>query len=160
MRSARFALHSRKQRVDRFDAPLLSGSEITASRVTRDWASMGLSLLVVDDETNFLILIDIVLSREGYQVTAARNAERAVCHLAHEKFDLAILDINMYPMNGVELLAEIKGRSPSTQVVMVTGYPTDHTRDESIKLGAAAFLTKPVDIADLKAVLRHLAGDV
>ncbi len=118
---------------------------------------MGLSLLVVDDEANFLILLDRILSREGYQVTAARNAEQAVGHLARENFDLAILDINMYPMNGIEVLAEIKERSPMTQVVMITGYPTKHTRDESKKLGAAGYLTKPIDMSELKALLRQVA---
>ncbi len=64
----------------------------------------------------------------------------------------------MYPMGGVELLAEIKERSPATQVIMVTAYPTDDTRDECVKLGAAGYLTKPIDISELKNVLRHLAG--
>ncbi len=58
----------------------------------------------------------------------------------------------------LSLLAEIKQRSPSTQVIMVTAYPTDDTRDECVKLGAAGYLTKPIDIAELKNVLRHLAG--
>ena len=119
---------------------------------------MGPSLLIVDDEANFLVLLDRILSREDYQVTAARGAHRAIHHLDRETFDLAILDINMYPMGGVELLAEIKERSPSTQVVMVTAYPTDDTRDECVKLGAAGYLTKPIDISELKNVLRHLAG--
>jgi len=119
---------------------------------------MGPSLLIVDDEANFLVLLDRILSREDYQVTAARGADRAIHHLDRETFDLAILDINMYPMGGVELLAEIKERSPSTQVVMVTAYPTDDTRAECVKLGAAGYLTKPIDISELKNVLRHLAG--
>jgi ATP-dependent Lon protease len=120
-------------------------------------STTGLSVLVVDDEPNFLILLDRILSREGYQVTAAISAERAVGQLARENFDLAILDINMYPMSGVELLAAIKDRSPMTQVVMITGYPTDHTRDQSEKLGAVGYLTKPIDISELSALLRQLA---
>ena len=119
---------------------------------------MGPSLLIVDDEANFLILLDRNLSREGYQVTVARGADRALPHINLETFDLAILDINMYPMNGVELLAEVKKLSPSTQVVMVTAYPTDHTCEECMKLGAADYLIKPIKISKLKALLRQLPG--
>jgi DNA-binding NarL/FixJ family response regulator len=57
----------------------------------------------------------------------------------------------------VELLAEIKNRNPLTQVLMVTGYPTDYTREESVQLGAAGYLSKPIDMSELKAVLRDLA---
>ena len=119
---------------------------------------MGPSLLIVDDEANFLILLDRILSREGYQVMVARGADRALPHINLETFDLAILDINMYPMNGVELLAKVKMLSSSTQVVMVTGYPTDHTGEECMKLGAADYLIKPIKMAELKGLLRQLTG--
>ena len=68
------------------------------------------SLLVVNDETNFILLLERILSREGYQVTAVHGSEEALYQLGRKSFDLAILDIKMYPMNGVELLAEIKRR--------------------------------------------------
>ncbi len=62
-------------------------------------------------------------------------------------------------MDGVELLTQIKKRrSPSTQVVMVTAYPTDDSRDECVKLGAAGYLTKPISIQELKTVLLLMAG--
>ena len=119
---------------------------------------MSPSLLVVNDETNFIVLLERILSREGYQVTAVRGSEEALYQLGRKSFDLAILDIKMYPMNGVELLAEIKRRSPSTRVIMVSGNLTDDIREQCIKLGATDCLTKPVQIAELKAVVRHHAG--
>ena len=63
----------------------------------------------------------------------------------------------MYPMNGVELLAEIKRRSPSTRVIMVSGNLTDDIREQCKKLGAADYLTKPIQLSELKAVVRHHA---
>ena len=90
------------------------------------------SLLVVNDETNFILLLERILSREGYQVTAVHGSEEALYQLGRKSFDLAILDIKMYPMNGVELLAEIKKRSPSTRA-------------------------KPIQISELKAVVRDHA---
>jgi DNA-binding NtrC family response regulator len=116
------------------------------------------SVLVVDDEENFLKLAELVLSREGYRVVTASNGVDALAYADREKFRLAILDIKMEPMTGIQVLAELKKRDPRTQIVMVTGYQTEDTRNECVKLGAAAFLTKPVQLSDLKDVLRHLMG--
>jgi DNA-binding response OmpR family regulator len=115
------------------------------------------SLLVVNDETNFILLLERILSRDGYQVTAVHGSEEALYQLGRKSFDLAILDIKMYPMNGVELLAEIKKRSPSTQVIMVSGNLTDDIREQCIKMGATDCLTKPLKISELKAVVRQHA---
>ena len=97
------------------------------------------------------------MSREGYQVTAVNGSEEALYRLGRKSFDLAILDIKMYPMNGVELLAEIKKRSPSMRVIMVSGYLTDDIREQCKKLGATDCLTKPLQLSELKAVVRHHA---
>jgi CheY-like chemotaxis protein len=116
------------------------------------------SVLVVDDEENFLKLAELVLSREGYRVVTASNGVHALAYADREKFRLAILDIKMEPMTGIQVLAELKKRDPTTQIVMVTAYQTEDTRNECVKLGAAAFLTKPVQLSELKDVLRHLLG--
>lgn len=114
------------------------------------------SVLIVDDEENLLVLLDRILSKEGYQVKTANNAYQALDFVDHERFCAAILDIKMYPIDGVALLAEIKKRSPDTQVIMVTGYPTTDTRNDCMKYGAADYLTKPLEIQELKSVLRGL----
>ena len=119
--------------------------------------TMPPSLLVVNDETNFILLLERILSRDGYQVTAVHGSEEALYQLGRKSFDLAILDIKMYPMNGVELLAEIKKRSPSTRVIMVSGNLTDDIREQCKKLGAIDCLTKPIQISELKAVVRDHA---
>ena len=115
------------------------------------------SVLIVDDEANFLVLMDIILAKEGYRVKTADNAEEALDLLEDESFGAAILDIRMYPFDGVALLAEIKRRSPSTEVIMVTAYPTIDCRNDCMKHGAIGFLPKPVEIEELKSVLRTLA---
>ena len=114
------------------------------------------SLLVVDDEENFLVLLKTALSPVGYRVTTAHDGIEALAHVEREKFRLAILDIRMHPMGGVEVLEQIKIRSPSTHVIMATAYPTKDNHDECIKLGAAAYLTKPVDIPELKALIEWI----
>jgi DNA-binding response OmpR family regulator len=82
------------------------------------------------------------------------GSDRALHHLDRESFDLTILDIEIYPMNGVELLPEIKKRSPSTKVIMVSGDLTDDIRDECTKLGATDYLRKPIQMSKLKAGVR------
>ena len=115
------------------------------------------SVLIVDDETNLLVLLDSVLSKEGFHVSTASNANEALELFDHAGFNIAILDVKMFPVGGVALLAEIKKRSPSTQVVMITAYPTADTRNECLRIGAANYLTKPLDIQTFTTVVRSLA---
>src|SRR5258706_14489103 len=117
---------------------------------------MQLTLLFVDDEPNFLVLVDRVLSKEGYRITTALDSRQALAYVDCADFSLAVLDIKMAPINGIEVLARIKKRSPSTRVIMVTGYPTDKNRAECMKLGADGYMTKPINFSELKAVLRNL----
>jgi DNA-binding NtrC family response regulator len=119
---------------------------------------MQRSVLIVDDEENLLVLLDSVLSREGFQVRTASNAYHALELIDQWRFKLAILDIKMFPIDGVALLSEIKKRSPSTHVVMMTAYPTADTLDECLKIGVADYLTKPLDIQELKTVVQTLAA--
>ena len=102
------------------------------------------------------MLLDWIPSKEGYQVKTTNNAYEALDFVDQEDGRLANLDINMYPIDGVALLAEITKRSPSTQVIMMTGFPAMDTRNNSMKYGAMNYLTKPLDIAKLKNVLRGL----
>jgi DNA-binding NtrC family response regulator len=119
---------------------------------------MDKSVLVVDDEENLLVLLERILSKEGFAVRTANNAYQALDLVDKERFGLAILDIKMFPVDGVALLSEIKKRSPDTQVVMITAYPTIDTRNECLKFGASTYLTKPIDIQELKTVVQNLAS--
>ena len=120
---------------------------------------MQKSVLIVDDETNLLVLLDSVLSKEGFHVRTANNALDALEFFDHGRFifNIAILDIKMFPVGGVALLAEIKKISPSTEVVMITAYPTADTRNECLRIGAADYLTKPLNIQALMTIVRNLA---
>jgi DNA-binding response OmpR family regulator len=119
---------------------------------------MEKSDLVVDDEENLLLLLDRILSKEGFAVKTASNAYQALDLVDKREFKLAILDIKMFPIDGVALLSEIKKRSPSTLVVMITAYPTADTRNQCLKSGASTYLTKPLDIHELKTVVQSLAA--
>ena len=114
------------------------------------------NILIVDDEENLLLLLERILSKQGYQVMTAKNSYDALALLETRVFQLAILDIKMFPIDGVLLLAEIKSRRPAIEVIMVTAYPTIDTRTECLKKGASTYLTKPVDILELKTTVDAL----
>jgi two-component system, NtrC family, response regulator len=118
---------------------------------------MSISILAVDDEKNLLELLMRVLGKRGFKVTTALSATEALRLLDKEAFQLAIVDIKMGPLNGVQLLKEIKDRRPITKVIMMTAYPTNETRIRASENGASAYVTKPVDLQKLVETINSLA---
>jgi len=119
----------------------------------KDQGASEKNILIVDDEENLLLLLERILSKQGYQVVTAKNSYDALAVLETRVFQLAILDIKMFPIDGVMLLGEIKSRLPAIEVIMVTAYPTIDTRNECLKKGASTYLTKPEDILELKTTV-------
>ena len=124
---------------------------------------MVVSILVVDDEADIAELFRQRFRREARQGTYvlhfAHSGDQALQLLDGEIEPelLAVLsDINMPGMDGLELLGEIKQRFPGLPVVMVSAYGDDERRRRASELGAAEFITKPVDFELLKAQLRQL----
>jgi len=118
---------------------------------------MPVSILAVDDEQNLLELLITVLGKRGFKVKTALNGIEALRLLDQESFQLALLDLKMGPVNGVQLLKEIKDRRPIMKVIMMTAYPTSETRTQASANGASAYLTKPVDIQKLVDTINSLS---
>ncbi len=118
---------------------------------------MPISILAVDDEQNLLELLITVLGKRGFKVKTALNGIEALRLVDQESFQLALLDLKMGPVNGVQLLKEIKDRRPIIKVIMMTAYPTSETRTQASANGASAYLTKPVDIQKLVDTINSLA---
>lgn len=108
-----------------------------------------LKILIVDDEVNLLKTLSDILSKNGYYVSVARNARTALRVLEKNGFDIALLDIRMPEMDGVELLERIKEKHAGIEVVIMTAYGTIETAIKSIKLGAYAYMLKPLDIDEM-----------
>jgi len=126
---------------------------------------MSVSILVVDDETDVADLFRQRFRREARQGTHvlhfAFSGEEALEKLAKDfepQLIVILSDINMPGMDGLALLREIKTRRPDMPVMMVTAYGDDERRRMADQLGAAEFITKPVDFDLLKAQLRQLPG--
>ncbi|WP_320044536.1 response regulator [uncultured Desulfobacter sp.] len=108
-------------------------------------------ILVLDDVQDAGILIKRILERKGHKVTPFTEEEEAIAHVAKGGTDLAILDIKLKKMNGVEVLEEMKNKDSGIHVIMLTGYPTIETARESLSLGASAYCVKPIDKDELES---------
>jgi len=107
-------------------------------------------ILVLDDVLDAGILIKRILERKGYEVSVFTDEEDALKYARSNDVDLAILDIKLKKMSGVEMLEELKNIEPAMRAIMLTGYPTLETARESLRLGANEYCVKPIDKEELE----------
>lgn len=113
-------------------------------------------VLIVDDEPMIRQLLTDVLGDEGYVVETVPSGEDAVLKLRDTRFDYIITDLMMPGMSGLQVLETVKQLDPETEVVVMTGYASLNTAVEAMKLGAADYLNKPVNIDDIRMRLKRL----
>ena len=113
-------------------------------------------ILVVEDNDTMRLGISESLRREGYNVFAYDNGPAALQYLEEKPVDLAIVDLKMAPMDGVETLKRIKKKSPETLILMISAYGTVDTAVNAMHLGAADFLTKPFSPEELRIRIKKL----
>jgi DNA-binding NtrC family response regulator len=111
-------------------------------------------ILVVDDEANMLALCESVLRKEGYVVVCAASAEEALALLEKDSVDLLIADLRLPGMDGLELVQRVKAQQPGLAYLLLTGHGTIQSAVAAMKEGAADYLTKPVDVDELKVVVK------
>ncbi len=113
-------------------------------------------VLIVDDERDIRETLDMVLRYAGYETTLAASASEAVkAFEAGDPPELCLLDVKMPGRDGLDLLAEIRDRWPSTAVVMVSGHGDAHTGFEAARRGAFEFLEKPLSEERVLLTLRN-----
>jgi DNA-binding NtrC family response regulator len=117
------------------------------------------NILVVDDDMSVRIIFSSVLRQEGYRVTAVKNGYEAIKAMDEESFDLALVDLRMPGLDGIEVLEKIKGRRPQTRVIIFTGYGSIITAVEAMKRGATDYLNKPFSPNELKAGVKKALED-
>jgi DNA-binding NtrC family response regulator len=113
-------------------------------------------LLVVDDEPLIRSTLAEFLGQEGFEVVTAADGETAQALVEQQRFDLAICDIQLPGIDGVELLERLLKRSPETFVLLITAYGTVETAVEAFKRGAHDYLMKPLLLEEVLAKIRHL----
>ncbi len=113
------------------------------------------TILLVDDQPSILNVISALLKAEGYEVTPLRSADAAIDLLKNQNFDLMISDINMKPIDGMELLKAARELQPSMSALMITGYGSVETAVEAMKLGAFDYVTKPFKVPELLITVKR-----
>ncbi|MFO0847416.1 MAG: sigma-54 dependent transcriptional regulator [Gemmataceae bacterium] len=112
-----------------------------------------LKVLFVDDERSLQEVMRTELPRLGHDVTVCPNGTTALQAIAAQTFDVAILDIRMPDVTGIDVLQRLKQVSPDTEAVMMTGYASEDSMVQAMRLGACDYLRKPCKMAEIEAVL-------
>ncbi len=113
-------------------------------------------IVAIDDEKDMLRLLErIVRGKTPHEITTFSDPSRALEEIKKRDFDVALVDLRMPQMGGLELLKEIKRHSPETEVIILTAYGTIETAVSAIKLGAYDFLTKPFKGQDIILTLNR-----
>ena len=117
------------------------------------------TILIVDDDPTVRASLSDVLERDGMQVHVAESAERALAVLPEADPDLVLSDVKMPGLDGIELLRLMRERLGDVDVVLMTAYDDMPTVVAAMREGAADFLSKPLDLPELRAVLRRVLAD-
>jgi two-component system response regulator PilR (NtrC family) len=116
--------------------------------------SGGARILVVDDERSMREFLEILLRKEGYDVTTAGDVDGALLALDSDDYDLVISDIQMPGKSGLDLLRAIRETQADALVVMITAFATTETAIAAMKEGAYDYLTKPFKVDEIKLVVQ------
>ena len=120
-------------------------------------ATRPIKLLLVEDEEEFRDTAAKWMIRQGHEVEQAGNAQEALRHCDARHFDVAVVDLNMPGISGLELLQQMKERQLDTEVIILTGQATVETAVTAMKFGAVDYLTKPFPLSELDRRIRSAA---
>jgi two-component system, NtrC family, response regulator len=113
------------------------------------------TILIVDDEKNYLVILEDLLSDAGYQVLTADQGQRALDISRSHDLDLLITDMKMPGMDGMALLERVHAHNPELPVVVMTAFGSEEKADECIEKGAFDFIFKPFQNEQLKLTIRR-----
>ena len=114
------------------------------------------SMLIVDDDEDITRSLSLIFERQGFTVATAANGEAALSIARQGPLALALLDIKLPDTEGTELIAPLRELHPDLMVIMATGNATLRTAIRALNEGAAAYITKPVDLDDLRAKIAQV----
>ena len=110
---------------------------------------IGIRLLLVDDEVGYLEVLSKRLTRRGFKVTTASSGAEAIRAARRWDFDVAVVDLKMEDMDGIEVLKTLKRMVPDVEVIILTGHGSERAAREGIAQGAFDYLIKPVGLDPL-----------
>ncbi len=112
-------------------------------------------ILIIDDDENILNMIESVLNESRFKVTKANSGKKALAILEHNSFHIALVDIVLGDIDGIQVLDQIKRLYPDCVVIMMSGYATIENVIESMRYGADNYLVKPFELKELIDILKQ-----
>jgi len=111
------------------------------------------SILVVDDEISMREFLDLLLSKQGYKVSLAKNGKQALQKIKEKNYDLVLTDIRLGDITGLDVLRAVKNQQTNTVVIMISAYSTTEIAVEAMNEGAYDFVPKPFDNNELRQTI-------
>jgi len=112
-------------------------------------------ILIVDDDENIRKVLKTILEEEGYAVDEAEDAKKAIEKSRRNVYNLALIDIRLPDIEGIELLTRMKDTVPKMRKIIITGYPTLQNAIEAVNRGADAYILKPFDMEKVLATIKE-----
>jgi DNA-binding NtrC family response regulator len=112
-------------------------------------------ILIVDDDENIRKVLETILADEGYSVETAENAKKSIEKSEHAFFNLALIDVRLPDMEGIELLSKLRNTKPKMRKIIVTGYPTLQNAIAAVNKGADAYVMKPFDVEKILQTIKE-----
>jgi DNA-binding NtrC family response regulator len=106
----------------------------------------GAKILIVDDDENIRKVLLAILEDKGYQMEAVGSAGEAINKTDKKFYNVALIDIRLPDMEGIDLLMKIRDTTPRMRKIIITGYPTLQNAVDAVNKGADAYITKPFDV--------------
>jgi len=119
------------------------------TNAAKNITSVPIQLLLVDDEKDFVNILSKRFKRRNIDVAKAFSGAEAIQALRGQEFDVAVLDLKMEDMDGIEVLKVLKIMAPRLAVIMLTGHGSAEAAEQGLKLGAFDYLTKPCELDEL-----------
>jgi len=114
-------------------------------------------ILIVDDDEDIRKVLTTILEDEGYIVESVGTARKAIVKTGKKFYNLALIDVRLPDMEGIELLTRMKDATPKMRKIIITGYPTLQNAVEAVNRGADAYIIKPFD---MKKTLRTIKEEL
>ena len=112
-------------------------------------------ILIVDDDENIRKVLQTILEDEGYFVETADTAKKGIERSEKSFYNLALIDVRLPDMEGIELLSKLRGTKPKMRKIIVTGYPTLQNAVSAVNKGADAYVVKPFDVEKILQTIRE-----
>lgn len=116
-------------------------------------------VIILDDEPIVCERLKPALEKSGFYVETFSRSQEAVDRITQQKFDVLVTDLKMHKPDGLDVMKYVNQHSPSTKVIIVTGFATVDTAREAMKSGAVDFIAKPFRISQLRDLIIKITSD-